>query len=46
MLEKSKCVSGQDWMNGVKVAVGVRGMSVEDYKQCAKDRVEWRSLVW
>ena len=30
------------WMDGVKVALGNRGMTVEAARQCAK---EWRALV-
>ena len=33
------------WMDGVKVALGSRGMMVEAARQCAKDRKEWRALV-
>ena len=33
------------WMDGVKVALGNRGMTVEAARQCAKDRKEWRTLV-
>ena len=34
-------------MDGVKVALGSRGMTVEDARQCAKDRKEWRvALVY
>ena len=33
------------WMDGVKVALGNRGMTVETAQQCAKDRKEWRALV-
>ena len=33
------------WMDGVKVALGNRGMSVEAARQCAKDRKEWRALA-
>ena len=33
------------WMDGVKVALGNRGMLVEAALQCAKDRKEWRDLV-
>ena len=33
------------WMNGVKVALGNRGMTVEAARQCAKDMKEWRALV-
>ena len=33
------------WMDGVKVALGNRGMTVEAARQCAKDRIEWRALV-
>ena len=31
-------------IDGVKVAWGNRGMTVEEARQCAKDRKEWR--VW
>ena len=49
-----KCVDGRSqwrtvtrlgWMDGVKVALGNRGMTVEAARQCAKDRKEWRALV-
>ena len=33
------------WMDGVKVAIGNRGMTVEAARQCAKDRKAWRALV-
>ena len=33
------------WMDGVKVVLGNRGMTVEVARQCAKDRKEWRALV-
>ena len=33
------------WMDGVKVALGNRGMQVEPARQCAKDRKDWRALV-
>ena len=33
------------WMDGVKVSLGNRGMTVEAARQCAKDRKEWRALV-
>ena len=33
------------WMDGVKVALGNRGTTVEAALQCAKDRKEWRALV-
>ena len=33
------------WMDGVRVAVGYTGMTVEAARQCAKDRKEWRALV-
>ena len=33
------------WMDGVKVALGNRGMMVEAARQCVKDRKEWRALV-
>ena len=31
-------------MDGVKVAVGGSGMTVEATRQCAKDRKKWREL--
>ena len=33
------------WKDGVKVALGNRGMMVEAARQCAKDRKEWRALL-
>ena len=36
---------GLGWMDGVKMALGSRGMMVEAAPQCAKDRKEWKSLV-
>ena len=33
------------WMDGVKVALGNRGMTVEAARQCVTDRKEWRALV-
>ena len=33
------------WMDGVKVALGNRGTTVEGAPQCAKDRKEWRAVV-
>ena len=33
------------WMDGVKVALGNRGMTVYAARQCVKDRKEWRTLV-
>ena len=33
------------WMDGVKVALGNRGMTVEAAWPHAKDRKEWRALV-
>ena len=33
------------WMDGVKVALGNRGMTVEAARQCAKDWKVWRALV-
>ena len=33
------------WMDGVKVALGNRGMTVEAAQQCVKDQKEWRALV-
>ena len=32
------------WMDSVKVALGNRGMTVEDARQCAEIRKEWRAL--
>ena len=32
-------------MDGVKVALGNRGMMVEAERQCAKDWKAWRALV-
>ena len=32
------------WMDGVKVALGNTGMTVEAERQCAKHRKEWRAL--
>ena len=33
------------WMDGVKMALGNRGMTVEAACQWVKDRKEWRALV-
>ena len=33
------------WMDGGKVALGNRRMTVEAARQCEKDRKEWRALV-
>ena len=33
------------WIDGAKVALGNRGMTVKAARQCAKDRKEWRALV-
>ena len=33
------------WMEGVKVALGNKGMAVEAVRRCARDRNEWRALV-
>ena len=30
------------WMDGVKVALGNRGMAAEAARRCASDRNEWR----
>ena len=35
----------EGWMDGVKVALGNRGMTLEAARQCAKDRKAWRALV-
>ena len=48
MAEVSGRVRGRPrlgWMDGVKVALGNRGMTVEAARQCAKDRKAWRALV-
>ena len=33
------------WMDGVKAALGNRGMTVDPVRQCAKDWKEWRVLL-
>ena len=33
------------WMDGVKVALGNRGMTGKAARQCAKERKVWRALV-
>ena len=33
------------WLDGMKVALGNRGMTVEAAQQCAKDRKQWTDLV-
>ena len=33
------------WMDGVKVALGNRGMTEEAARQCTKDRKAWIALV-
>ena len=33
------------WMDGVRVALGSRRMTVGAERQCAKDRKEWKALV-
>ena len=33
------------WIDGVKVALGNRGMTVKAAQQCARDGKEWRALV-
>ena len=33
------------WMDGVKVALGNRGMTVEAVRQCMKNWKAWRALV-
>ena len=32
-------------MDGMKVALGNKGMILEAVRQCSKDRKEWRALV-
>ena len=34
------------WMDGVKVALGNKRMTVVAARQCAKDRKEWRARVY
>ena len=34
-----------DWTDGVKVALGNRGMTVEAVRLYEKDQKEWRALV-
>ena len=33
------------WIDGVKLALGNRGVTVKAARQCAKDRKAWRALV-
>ena len=33
------------WREGVKVALGNRGMTVKAVRRCARERNEWRALV-
>ena len=33
------------WMDGLKVALGNKGMTLEAARQCAKDRKAWSALV-
>ena len=33
------------WMDGMNVALGKRGMTVEAARQCANDGKEWKILV-
>ena len=33
------------WTEGVKVALGNRGMTADAARQYARDRIEWRALV-
>ena len=40
-----RCRLRLGWLDGVKVALGNRGMTVEALRQCTKDREEWRTLV-
>ena len=43
--ERVRGIPRSGWMDGVKVAFGNRGMTVEAACQFAKNRKEWRSLV-
>ena len=33
------------WIDGVKVALGNKGMTVEAARQCAKDRKQWTIII-
>ena len=33
------------WLDGVKLALGIKGMTLEAARQWSKDRKEWRALV-
>ena len=33
------------WMDGVKVTLGNRGMTVEAARQCVREMKEWRALM-
>ena len=33
------------WMDGMKMAFGSRGMTVEAARQCEKDRKDWSAMV-
>ncbi len=35
----------REWMEGVERALGLQGMSVEQGRECASDRCEWRAVV-
>ena len=32
------------WMDDMKVALGIRGMTVEAARQCTKEKKEWREI--
>ena len=34
------------WMDGVKVALGNREVTMKAARECAKDRKAWRALVY
>ena len=34
-----------DFIDGVKVALGNRGMTVDSERQCTEDRKQWRAVV-
>ena len=42
---KNGATEYQGWMDGVKVPLCNRGMTVEAARQCTKDRKEWRALA-
>ena len=46
LLAEGKRVRGRlklGWMDGAKVALGIRGMTSDAARQCSKDRKKWRA---